>query len=443
MKDPGIAYRDGRLTCEDVSLDEIAASVGTPAYVYSSAMIRRRLHRFQQAFKGERASICYAVKANHNLAVIRTLAADGAGADIVSAGEMHRALAAGVPPSRIVFSGVGKSRHEMAAALDAGIGQFNVESLPELVLLGELAAVRRTTAPVALRINPDVIAGTHEKISTGRRQDKFGIPYDQAALAFATARRLAGIDLIGLHLHIGSQILSLAPFEAAYRRALDLIGELRRDGFAIRRLDLGGGLGVPYRGEAELDLEAYARLVGDLVRGHDLELVFEPGRYLVAEAGVLLARVLYLKEGGARPCVVLDAGMNNLIRPALYDAHHAILPLREPDADAVHAPVDVVGPICETGDVFARARPLPPLAADDLVAFAAAGAYGAVMASDYNARPWAAEVLVQGSDFAVVKPRIEAEARFADEAIPSWLAPERAEGAGGRRMGLTRSEGRG
>lgn len=431
MREAGFTYRDGRLMCEEVPLDEVAAAVGTPAYVYAAGVIRHRLRRFQAAFAGDRALICYAVKANHNLAVIRTLAAAGAGADIVSAGEMHRAQAAGVPPARIVFSGVGKSRDEMAAALDARIGQFNVESLPELVLLGELAASRRVRAPVALRINPDVIAGTHDKISTGRRQDKFGIPYDQAAEAFATAGRLAGIELVGLHLHIGSQILSLAPFEAAYRRALDLVSELRGAGFPIRRLDLGGGLGVPYRGEPGLDLEAYAAMVRSLVRGHDLELVFEPGRYLVAEAGVLLARVLYLKSGGVRPCIVLDAGMNNLIRPALYDAHHAIMPLREPEPGDRDQLVDVVGPICETGDVFARERALAPLAANDLVAFGTAGAYGAVMASDYNARPWAAEVLVRGADFAVVKPRVEPETRFADEVIPAWLAPAQTRGAAG------------
>jgi diaminopimelate decarboxylase len=336
-------------------------------------------------------------------------------------GELERALAAGVPPARIVFSGVGKSREEMLQALDAGIAQFNVESVPELIALGEVAAARRLRAPVALRVNPDVAADTHDKISTGRRHDKFGIAGDQALAVYQLAGRLAGIELVGLHLHIGSQILSLAPFEAAYRRGLELVRTLRDAGIRLRRLDLGGGLGVPYRGEPALDLTAYAALIGRLTAGSDLELVLEPGRYLVAEAGVLLSRVLYLKEGGDRPCVVLDAGMNNLLRPALYDAYHPILPVVEPPAGAPRTAMDVMGPICESTDVFARARDLPPLGAGDLVAFAGAGAYGAVMASDYNSRPQAAEVMVEGTRFAVVKPRIEPAARFAAERLPDWL----------------------
>lgn len=431
MSRTAFGYRDGELMAEDVPLRQIAAAVGTPAYVYAAGGIRDRLRRFQAAFAGDRALICYATKANGNLAVIRVLADAGAGADIVSGGELARALAAGVAPSRIVFSGVGKIRAEMAVALDARISQFNVESLPELVALGEVAAQRRRLAPVALRINPDIAAATHDKISTGRRQDKFGIAYDRALEAYALAEGLAGIEIMGLHLHIGSQILSLAPFEAACRRGLDLIRELRARGIAIRRLDLGGGFGVPYRAEPELDLDAYAALVRRLSSGLDLELVLEPGRYLVAEAGVLIARVLYVKEGALRPCVVLDAGMNNLIRPALYEAHHGLLPLRAPRAGAGEVTVDVVGPICESSDVFARELALPPLASDDLVAFTTAGAYGAVMASDYNARPWAAEVMVDHDRFAVVKPRVEPAARFADESIPPWLAPAWAEGAAG------------
>jgi diaminopimelate decarboxylase len=417
----GFSYLGGQLHADQVPLAGIAAAVGTPAYVYAGAVMRARLRQFLAAFAGRRVMVCYALKANSNLAVIRTLADAGAGADIVSGGELQRALAAGVPPQRIVFSGVGKSRDEMVLALDAGIAQFNVESVPELVALGEVAAARRLNAPVALRVNPDVVADTHDRISTGRRHDKFGIAYDQALEVYEMARRLAGIELVGLHLHIGSQILSLAPFEAACRRGIELVRALAAGGIALRRLDLGGGFGVPYETEPPFDLAAYAALIRRLTVGLDLELVFEPGRYLVAEGGVLLSRVLYVKEGGARPCVVLDAGMNDLLRPALYDAYHPIVPVAEPPATLARTAVDVVGPICESTDVFARARDLPPLRAGDLVVFTGAGAYGAVMASDYNSRPRAAEVMVEGAQFAVVKPRIEPVARFADESIPPWL----------------------
>ena len=419
----GFAYRDGRLCADQVPLDAIAEAVGTPAYVYSGTAMRARLRQLLAAFAGQQVLVCYALKANSNLAVVRTLADEGAGADVVSGGELQRALAAGVPPGRIVFSGVGKSRDEMMLGLDARIAQFNVESVPELVALGELAAARRVRAPVALRVNPDVAALTHDKISTGRRHDKFGIACDHALEVYELARRLAGIELVGLHLHIGSQILSLAPFETAYRRGIELVRALLDTGIRLPRLDLGGGLGVPYRAEPGLDLKAYAALIRELTAGLELELVLEPGRYLVAEAGVLLSRVLYVKENGDRPCVVLDAGMNNLLRPALYDAYHAILPLVEPSAWAAHAAVDVVGPVCESADVFARACVLPPLGAGDLVVFAGAGAYGAVMASDYNSRPHAAEVMVEGTRFAVVKPRIEPATRFADERLPAWLSP--------------------
>jgi diaminopimelate decarboxylase len=416
------SYRSGMLCAEAVPLDEIARAVGTPAYVYSGRHMRHQLKRFQDAFAGQPVMICYALKANSNLAVIKTLADAGAGAEIVSGGELQRALAVGVPPDRIVFAGVAKSRDEMAAALDARIAQFNVESVPELMTLSEIAAGRRQCAPIALRINPDVAAGSHDKISTGRRQDKFGIPYDQALEAYRLAGRLSGIEVVGLHLHIGSQILSLAPFETAYRRAMALVRQLRAEGIAVRRLDLGGGLGIGYRGEPEVDLAGYALLVRELGRGLDLELVFEPGRYLVAQAGILLSRVLYVKEGPERACVILDAGMNDLLRPALYDAYHPILPVVEPAPDARWRAVDVVGPICESADIFARAREMPPLYAQDLVAFAGAGAYGAVMASDYNSRPLAAEILVEDHRFAVVRPRQEPPARFAHEALPPWLA---------------------
>jgi diaminopimelate decarboxylase len=425
------AYRDGQLCAEGVALAEIGAAVGTPAYVYASAGMRGRVRRFFAAFAGQPVRLCYALKANSNLAVIRTVAAEGAGAEVVSGGELQRALAAGVPAGRIVFSGVGKSRDEMILALEARIAQFNVESVPELIVLGEVAAARKLRAPVALRINPDVAADTHDKISTGRRHDKFGIAYDQALEVYDLARRLAGIEIVGLHLHIGSQILNLAPFEAAYRRGIELVGELRRAGIDIRRLDLGGGLGVSYQTEPELDLEGYAALIRRLTAGLEVELVFEPGRWLVAEAGVLLARVLYVKPGAERPCVVLDAGMNNLLRPALYDAWHAVLPVAEPAPGAPLQPVDLAGPICESTDVFARRRELPPLAAEDLIVLNGVGAYGAVMASDYNSRPVAAEVLVDGVRYAVVKPRIEPAARFVDERLPPWLAAPAEDGAAG------------
>lgn len=419
----GFTYVDGQLCADQVPLAEIARAVGTPAYVYSGTLMRERLERFLGAFADQRVMVCYALKANSNLGVIATLAAAGAGADIVSAGELQRALAAGVAPHRIVFSGVGKSRDEMIAALDVGIAQFNVESVPELIALGEVAAQRKRRAPVALRVNPDVAAETHDKISTGRRQDKFGVAYDQALEVYQLASRLAGIELVGLHLHIGSQILSLAPFEAAYQRGIALVQAVRAAGIPLRRLDLGGGFGVRYRAEQpELDLDGYAALIGRLTAGLDLELVFEPGRYLVAEAGVLLSRVLYVKDGAERACVILDAGMNDLLRPALYDAYHPLLPVAEPAAAAGLRPVDVVGPICETTDIFARGRDLPPLGAEDLVVFTGAGAYCAVMASDYNSRPLAAEVLVEGARFAVVRPRVEPAMRFRDERLPTWMA---------------------
>ncbi len=414
-------YRRGNLLAEDVPLLEIAKTAGTPFYAYSSKGMRTQLHRLQQAFAGQRMTICYAIKANSNLAVIRTLADEGAGAEIVSGGELQKALAAGVPADRIMFAGVAKSRDEMALALDAGIAQFNVESIPELIVLSEVAASRKVTAPVAIRVNPDVAAGTHEKISTGRKQDKFGIAYERAGEVYAMASTLAGIEPVGLHLHIGSQIMSLAPFEAAYRRGAELVRDLRASGIPIRRLDLGGGMGVRYQGDAELDVEAYAALVRTITADLDVELLLEPGRYLVAEAGALIAKVLYMKEGDERPFAILDAGMNDLIRPALYDAYHEILPVCEPDPSAPVQPTDVVGPICESSDIFAKGRPLPRLEAEELVAFLGAGAYGAVMASDYNTRPMAAEVLVDGGRFSVVKPRIEPAERFSHECLPDWL----------------------
>ncbi|MEK0082591.1 diaminopimelate decarboxylase [Benzoatithermus flavus] len=415
-------YAHEALVADGVPLADIAAEVGTPCYVYAASTMRERIRAFRQAFRGGPEPLfCYAVKANSNLAVIRLFAQEGAGADTVSGGEIARALAAGVAPSRIVYAGIAKTDEEIRFALQTGILQFNVESTQELLRIAEIAAGMGKTAPVALRINPDVAAGTHDKISTGRKHDKFGIPWDEAGEVFALAQRLEGIEPLGLHLHIGSQITRLEPFEAAYRRAVDLFVALRTAGVPLRRLDLGGGFGVPYKDEPRVEAEAFADLVRRLTRGLDVELVFEPGRSLVAEAGVILSQVIYLKEAGGRRFLVLDSGMNVLIRPAMYGAYHAVLPVREPRPDEELVPMDVVGPICESSDVLGRDRLLPLLRPGDLVAITGAGAYGSVMASHYNSRPSAAEVLVERGRFAVIKPHLPPERQFADERIPDWL----------------------
>lgn len=417
-------YVAGALHAEGVSLARIAASVGTPAYVYAASAMRARLAAFQRAFRGERVLFCYAVKANSNIAVIRLFADQGAGADTVSGGEVARALAAGVPPSRIVLAGVAKTDDEIRMALAAGILQLNVESVQELGRIGEIAAAMGVRAPVALRVNPDVAAGTHDKISTGRREDKFGIAHDEVQAVCAVAAGLPGVDLAGLHLHIGSQITRLEPFAAAYGRTVELLADLRRVGVPLRRLDLGGGFGVQYRDEPRIEPEAFAAMVRRVTAGLDVELMFEPGRALVAEAGVLLSSVIYLKEGGARRFLILDAGMNVLLRPAMYGAYHPVLPVREPRPGEALVAMDVVGPICESSDVLGRERMLPLLRPGELVAVTGAGAYGAVMASHYNSRPSAAEVLVEGERFAVIKPRIDPERQFADEVVPDWLDGE-------------------
>lgn len=423
-------YRAGSLHAADVPLHDVAQAVGTPCYVYVADAMRARLRAFQRAFRGLPALFCYAVKANSNLAVIRLFGDLGAGADTVSGGEIARALAAGVPPQRIVYAGVAKTDDEIRQALETGILQFNVESAQELTRLSEIAAAMGKRAPVALRINPDVVAGTHDKISTGRRNDKFGIAYDEAPEVFALAARLPGIEPVGVHLHIGSQITRLEPFEAAYRRGVELFTALRERGQPLRRLDLGGGFGVRYQDEAPVEPEAFATLVRRLTHGLDAELLFEPGRALVAEAGVLLSSVIYLKENAGRRFLILDSGMNVLVRPAMYGAHHPVLPVREVVPGEPLVPVDVVGPICESSDVLGRDRLLPLMAAGDLVAVTGAGAYGAVMASHYNSRPSAAEVLVDGGRFAVIKPRQEPAAQFADERIPDWFEAPAATGSG-------------
>jgi diaminopimelate decarboxylase len=416
-------YAGGTLVAEGVPLADVAAAVGTPCYVYSAGAMRARLAEFRNAFSGERVLFCYAVKANSNLAVIRLFAEEGVGADTVSGGEIARALAAGVPPRRIVYAGVAKTDDEIRYALATGILQFNVESAQELLRVAELAAAMGRTAPVALRINPDVAAGTHEKISTGRKHDKFGIPWDEAPEAYAMARRLAGLEPVGLHLHIGSQITRLEPFEAAYRRGVELFTSLRAEGVPLRRLDLGGGFGVRYQeDEPRVEAEAFAALVRRVTAGLGCELLFEPGRAFVAEAGVILSSVIYLKETRERRFLVLDSGMHVLVRPAMYGAHHPVVPVREPAEGEPLVPMDVVGPICESSDVLGRDRMLPVLGRGDLVAITGAGAYGAVMASHYNSRPSAAEVLVDGGRFAVIRPCLAAEEQFAHERIPGWLA---------------------
>ena len=417
------AWRDGVLHAEGVALPRIAEAVGTPFYCYSGTAIAAAYDEFATAFAGLPATICYALKANGNQAVIATLAERGAGADVVSGGELRRALRAGVPPRKIVFAGVGKTPAELAAGLAAGILQFNVESLPELAALNQVALAAGKRATVALRINPDVDALTHAKITTGKAENKFGIALDQALAAYRAAASMPGLDVAGIAVHIGSQLTGLEPFRAAFRRVAELAASLRTAGHAIRRLDLGGGLGVAYEGGERPSVAAYAGIARAEVAPLGCELVLEPGRRLVAEAGVLVARVVYVKQGTGRRFVILDTGMNDLLRPALYDAYHPILAVRAPADGAALAPVDIVGPVCESADSFAKDRPMPPLAAGDLVAFGVAGAYGAVMSSTYNARPLPAEVMVRGDDFAVVRERPDIDMIIDLDRLPDWLAP--------------------
>jgi diaminopimelate decarboxylase len=414
-------YRDGVLHAEGVPLTHIAEAVGTPAYVYSSGTLESHYRAFADAFAGQRATVCYAVKANSNQAVIRTLARLGAGADVLSEGEMRRALAAGVPAARIVFSGVGKSRDEIRLALEHGVGQINVESEPELDLIAEVAASMNRRAPIALRVNPDVDARTHEKITTGRKENKFGIDILRAPAIYDRAAKMPGIEVVGVAVHIGSQLIDLAPFRDAFSLVAELARELRRQGHAIRRLDLGGGLGVPYRDEIPPTPAEYAAAVKEATESLDVEVVLEPGRLIAANAGVLLARVLFVKAGDTRTFVVVDAGMNDLIRPALYDAWHRIVPVAEPPPGAPERPVDVVGPVCETGDIFARDRALPVLHSGELLVLRSAGAYGAVMSSTYNSRPLVPEVLVKDDAFAVVRPRQTIEQLLGLDRMPDWL----------------------
>jgi diaminopimelate decarboxylase len=414
-------YRDRELHAEDVPVARIAEAVGTPFYLYSAGSLSARYRRFADAFAAERPLICFAVKANSNLAVLRLLARLGAGADVVSEGELRRALAAGMPPERVIFSGVGKTRAELDAALAAGIRQINVESIPELHRLSEIAAGRGAVARVALRVNPDVDALTHAKISTGKKENKFGIDIEDAAEAYQLAGDLPGIEPVGLAVHIGSQTGGgLEPFREAFERLAELVIELRQIGLAVHRVDLGGGLGIRYHAETPPEPSAYAALVREVFGTLDLELAFEPGRVLCGPAGLLVARVIYVKQGSTKRFVILDAAMNDLIRPALYDAWHDIAPVRLRPG-AVQSPADVVGPICETGDTFATERDLAPLAEDDLVAFTNAGAYGAVMSSTYNSRLLVPEVLASGNRFAVIRARPSYDYMLGMDAVPDWL----------------------
>jgi diaminopimelate decarboxylase len=417
------AYSSGALHAEDVDLRSVADAVGTPFYCYSTATLERHYRVFSEAFADTDALVCYAMKANSNQAVLRTLAQLGAGMDIVSGGELRRALAAGVPGERIVFSGVGKTSEEMAFALDSGILCFNVESEPELEALSEVALSKGTRAAISIRINPDVDAKTHKKISTGKSENKFGIPIASAREVYAYAARLEGLEVTGVDMHIGSQITDLEPYDNATALLAELARDLMGDGHRLRHIDLGGGLGVPYRDDnaPPPDPDAYAAVIKRHTKDLGLKLVFEMGRLIVGNAGVLVTRVIYVKKGAGKTFVIVDAAMNDLIRPTLYDAFHNIKPVAEPKADAARIVADVVGPVCETGDYLALDRDLPALEPGDLLAIMTAGAYGAVQANTYNTRLLVPEVLVRGADYAVVRPRPTYEDLIGSDRIPDWL----------------------
>jgi diaminopimelate decarboxylase len=414
-------YKNGVLHAENVSLTDIAHAVGTPFYCYSTATLTRHYEVFSQAFKNTDTLICYSVKANSNIAVLRTLANLGCGADVVSGGELRRALRAGIPPERIVFSGVGKTVREMEDALTAGIHQFNVESEPELDQLSAVAT--RLNKQAAIRVNPDVDAKTHEKISTGKAENKFGISWKRAPAVYAHAATLSGIVVSGIDVHIGSQLTDLEPFRAAFNRVAELVRTLRDQGHPITRLDLGGGLGIPYLGTNDVPPhpDEYAKMVNDCVGELDCQLIFEPGRMIAGNAGILVASVIYNKHGDDRSFLITDGAMNDLIRPTLYDAYHNILPVSEAAPDATTNRYDIVGPVCETGDYFAKGRDLPDLASGDLIAVMSAGAYGAVLASTYNTRPLIPEVLVNGDQYAVIRARPDYDAILDLDKVPDWL----------------------
>ena len=416
-------YRDGQLFAEDVPVAEIAAQLGTPFYLYSGATLLRHYGLFDQALNGLPHMVCFAMKSLSNVAILKLLGDAGAGMDVVSGGEYLRAKAAGVPGDRIVFSGIGKTRAEMRLALEGGIRQFNVESEPEMVVLDEVARSLGLVAPITVRVNPDVDARTHAKIATGKSENKFGIPIARARDVYGMAAALTGLRVIGIDVHIGSQLTELAPFEQAYNKVAELTAVLRADGHVISRLDLGGGLGIPYtRGN---DAPPLPQAYGDLIRrtvGHlGCEIEIEPGRLISGNAGIMVSQVIYVKSGEGRDFLILDGAMNDLIRPAMYDAHHDIIPVVEPRAGVEQRPYDIVGPVCESGDTFAKGRMMPPVRADDLVAFRSAGAYGAVMASEYNSRPLVPEVLVQSDQFAVIRARPTYDEIISRDTIPEWL----------------------
>ncbi|NVO21838.1 diaminopimelate decarboxylase [Donghicola sp. C2-DW-16] len=416
-------YREGALFAEDVPVSEIVATVGSPVYIYSTATLERHFKLFDEALEGTPHLVCYAMKAASNQAILKTLAALGAGMDVVSGGEYARAKAAGVPGDRIVFSGVGKTDEEIRAALTGGIRQFNVESEPEMRAIDRVAQSLGVVAPITVRVNPDVDAKTHEKIATGKSENKFGIPIAKARAVYAEAAALKGLKVVGIDVHIGSQLVDLEPFRLAYRKVAELTEALREDGHEITRLDLGGGLGIPYQRGNEnppLPMEYGAMIKEEL--GHlGCEIEIEPGRLIAGNAGILASRIIYLKEGEGREFMIVDAAMNDLVRPAMYSAHHDIIAVTEPEAGAEQQPYDIVGPVCESGDTFAKGRMMPKLSEGDLIAFRSAGAYGAVMSSEYNTRPLVPEVLVKGDQFAVIRQRPTFDEIINRDSIPEWL----------------------
>jgi diaminopimelate decarboxylase len=417
------AYRNGVLHAEAVNLVDLAQAVGTPFYCYSTATLRRHYQVFADAFADVRALICYAMKANSNQAVIKTLADLGAGADVVSGGELRRARAAGIAPDKIMFSGIGKTADELALAVDEGILCVNVESEPELVLLSSIAAAKGRTASISVRVNPDIDAKTHAKIATGKAENKFGIPISAARDVYALAARLPSIKVTGVDMHIGSQITELEPFDNAFALLSDFVATLRADGHTISHIDLGGGLGIPYREDNEPPPapHAYAALVKRATRDLGCSLIFEPGRLIVGNAGILVTRVLYLKRAEPKCFVIVDAGMNDLIRPTLYQAHHDIRPVQEPRTNAVRIVADIVGPVCESGDFLALDRDMAQPQAGHLLAVMTAGAYGAVQAGTYNTRALIPEVLVREDEWALVRPRLEVPQLIALDRMPPWL----------------------
>ena len=416
-------YRDGVLYAEDVPIPEIAAAVGTPFYVYSTATLLRHFRLFDEALEGTDHLVCYAMKAASNQAILKTLAQAGAGMDVVSGGEYLRAKAAGVPGDRIVFSGVGKTAAEIRLALEGGIRQFNVESEPEMEVLNALALSMGLIAPITIRVNPDVDAKTHAKIATGKSENKFGIPISRALEVYAMAAAMPGLDVIGIDVHIGSQLTELEPYELAYQKVAELTELLRAEGHNIRRLDLGGGLGIPYARDNQAPPlpSDYGALVKRTLGHLGCEIEIEPGRLIAGNAGLMVSEVIYVKSGEDRDFLIIDGAMNDLIRPAMYDAYHDIVPVVEPDAGVEQVKFDIVGPVCESGDTFARARVMPPVVAGALVAFRSAGAYGAVMSSEYNSRPLIPEILVHEDQFEVIRARPTFDEMINRDTIPSWL----------------------